>query len=64
MALIQRGASSSFPEKSEGRAAFSSVVCEDMGGGAGVTRGVEPVTGEGFPGVGSEEMLGDEGGKC
>ena len=62
MALIQRVASSSFPEKSEGRAAFSSG-CEDMGGGAGVTRGAGPVTGGGFPGVGSEGMSGDEGGK-
>ena len=56
MALIQRVASSSFPEKSEGRAAFSSAVCEDMGGGAGVTRGR-------FPGMGSEGVSGDEGGK-
>ena len=63
MALIQRVASSSFPEKSEGRAAFSSAVCEDMGGGAGVTRGAGPVTRGGFPGVGSEGVLGDEGGK-
>ena len=63
MALIQRVASSSFPEKSEGRVAFSSVVCEDMGGGAGVARGAGPVTGGGFPGVESEGMSGDEGGK-
>ena len=56
MALIQQVASSSFPEKSEGRAAISSAVCEDMGGGAGVTRG-------GFPGMGSEGVSGDEGGK-
>ena len=63
MALIQRVASSSFPEKSEGRAAFSSVVCEDMGGGAGVTRGTGLVTGDGFPGMGSEEVSGEEGGK-
>ena len=63
MALIQRVASSSFPEKSEGRAAFSSVVCEDMAGGVGVTKGAGPVTGSGFPGVGSEGVLGDEGGK-
>ena len=62
MALIQRVASSSFPEKSEGRAAFSSV-CEDMGGGAGVTRGIGLVVGGGFPGMGGEGMLGDEGGK-
>ena len=63
MALIQRVASSSFPEKSKGRAAFSSAVCKDMGGGTGVTRGAGPVTGDGFPGEGSEGMLGDEGGK-
>ena len=63
MALIHRVASSSFPEKSEGRAALSSVVCEDMGGGAGATGGAVPVTGGGFPGVGSEGVLGDEGGK-
>ena len=62
MALIQRVASSSFLEKSEGRAAFSSAVCEDMGG-TRVTRGAGPVTGGGFPGVGSEGVLGDEGGK-
>ena len=58
MALIHRVASSSFPEKSEGRAASSSAVCEDMGGGAGVTRGAGPTTGGG-----SEGVLGDEGGK-
>ena len=56
-------ASSSFPEKSEGRAAFSLAVCEDMGGGAGVTRGAGLVTGVGFPGVGSGGISGDEGGK-
>ena len=56
-------ASSSFPEKSEGRAAFSSAVCEDMGGGAGVTRGVGLGTGGKFPGMGSEGLSGDEGGK-
>ena len=55
--------SSSFLEKSEGRAAFSSAVCEDMVGGVGVTRGAGLVTGGGFPGVGSEGVLGDEGGK-
>ena len=63
MALIQRVASSFFPEKSVGRAAFSSVVCEDMGVSAGVARGAGPVTGGGFPGVGSEGVSGDEGGK-
>ena len=63
MALIHRVASSSFPEKSEGRAAFSSAVCEDMGGGAWVTRGVGLVTVGGFPGMGSEGVSGDEGGK-
>ena len=63
MALIQRVALSSFPEKSEGRAAFSWAGCEDMGGGAGVTRGAEPVTGGGFPGMGSKGVSGDEGGK-
>ena len=62
MALIQRVASSSFPEKSEGRTAFSSVVCKDMGGGAGATRGAGPVTGGGIP-MGSEGVLGDDGGK-
>ena len=60
MALIQRVVSSSFPEKSKRRAAFSSAVCEDMGSGA---RGVGLVTGGGFPGVGSEGVSGDEGGK-
>ena len=63
MALIQRVVSSSFPEKSEGRVAFNSVVCEDMGGGAGVTRGARLVTEGGFPGMGSEGVSGDEGGK-
>ena len=63
MALIHRVVSSSFPEKSEGRAAFSSAVCEDMGGGAGTTRGAGPVARGGFPGVGSEGVLGDDGGK-
>ena len=58
MALIQQVASSFFPEKSVGRVAFSSVVCKDMGVGAGVTRGIGPVTG-----VGSEGVSGDEGGK-
>ena len=62
MALIQRVASLFFPEKSERRAAFSSAVCEDMVG-AGVARGTGPVTGGGFPGVGSEGVSGDEGGK-
>ena len=63
MALIQRVASSSFPEKSEGRAAFSLVVCEDMGGDAGVTRGAGLVTVGRFPGMGSEGVSGDEDGK-
>ena len=62
MALIHWVASTFFPEKSEGSAAFSSVVCEDMGVGAGVTRGIGPVTG-GFPGVGSEGVSGDKGSK-
>ena len=56
-------ASSFFPEKSAGRAAFSSVVCEDMGVDAGGAGGTGPVTGGGFPGVGSEGVSGDEGGK-
>ena len=63
MALIQRVASSFFPEKSKGRAAFSSAVCEDMGVGARVARGTGPVTRGGFSGVGSEGVSGDEGGK-
>ena len=63
MALIHQVASSLFPEKSKGRAAFSSVVCEDMGFGAGAARGAGPVTGGGFPGVGSKGVSGDEGGK-
>ena len=63
MALIQRVASSSFLEKSEGRAAFNSAVCEDMGGGAGVTRGAGLVTVGGFPGMGNEGVSGDEGGR-
>ena len=63
MALIQQVASLFFPKKSEGRAAFSSVVCEDMGVGAGGARGAGPVTGGGFPGTGSEGVSGDEGGR-
>ena len=63
MALIQRVASSFFPEKSEGRAVFSSAVCEDIGVGAGGAGGAGPVTGGGFPGVGSEGVSGDEGGR-
>ena len=43
--------------------AFSSAVYEDMGGSAGVTRGAGPVAGGGFSGVGSEGVLGDDGGK-
>ena len=59
--MIQRAASSSFPEKSAGRAAFSSTECEDMVG-AGGTRGVGLVTGgEGI--TGDEGIAGDEGGK-
>ena len=56
-------ASSFLPKKSIGRAVFSSTVCEDMVGGAGGTRGTEPVTGGGFLGVGSKGVSGDEGGK-
>ena len=63
MALIQWVALSFFPEKSAGRAAFNSAVCEDMGGGAGVARGAGPVTGGGFPGMGSKGVSRDEGGK-
>ena len=62
MALIHRVASSSFPEKSEGRAAFNSVECEDMGG-TGVAGGTRPETGGRFPEVGNEGVLGDDGGK-
>ena len=56
-------ASSFFPEKSAGRVAFSSAVCEDMGVGAGGTMGAGPVTGGGFPGVGSEGVSEDKGGR-
>ena len=63
MALIQQVASSFFPEKSAGRAAFSSAVCEDMGIGAGVARGAGLVTGGGFPRVWGEGVSGDEGSK-
>ena len=63
MALIQRVASLFFPKKSMGRVAFSSAVCEDMGVGAGGARGAGPVTGGGFPKVGSEGVSGDRGGK-
>ena len=63
MALIQRVASSFFPEKSAGRAAFSSAVCEDMGVGARGAGCTGTVTRGGFPGVGSKGISGDEGGK-
>ena len=63
MALIQQVASSFFPEKSVGRAAFSSVVCEDMGGSTGGAGDAGLVTGGGFSWVGSEGVSGDEGGK-
>ena len=63
MALIQQVALLFFPEKSEGRAAFSSAVCKDMRVGAGGARGAGLVTGGGFPGVGSEGVSGDKGGK-
>ena len=63
MALIQWVASSFFPEKSVGRAAFNLAVCEDMGVGAWDARGAGPVAGGGFPGVGSEGVSEDEGGK-
>ena len=53
--MIQRVASSSFPEKSVGRAALSSAVCEDMVG-AGVTRGAGV-------GAGDKGCTGDEDGK-
>ena len=62
MALIHQVALLFFPEKSEGRAAFSLAVCEDMGVGAGVARGTGPVTG-GSLGVENEGVSGDEGGK-
>ena len=39
------------------------MVCEDMGVGAGGARGAGPVTGGGFPRVGSEGVSGDRGGK-
>ena len=53
--MIQQVASSSFPEKSVGRAALSSAVCEDMVG-AGGAKDAGPVTGDGG-------FAGDEGGK-
>ena len=56
-------ASSFFPEKSEGRAAFSSVVCEDMGGSTGGAGGAGLVTRGGFPRIGSEGVSGGEDGK-
>ena len=59
--MIQQVASSSFPEKSAGRAAVSSAECEDMAG-AGGARGVGLVAGgEGI--TGDEGIAGDEGGK-
>ena len=61
--MIQQVASSFFPEKSTGRAAFSLAVCEDMGVGARGAGCTGAVTRGGFPGVGSEGVLGDDGGK-
>ena len=63
MALIQQVALSFFPEKSVGRVAFSSAVCEDMGGSTGGAGDVELVTEGGFSWVGSKGFSGDEGGK-
>ena len=63
MALIHQVALSFFPEKSEGRAAFSSVVCEDIGGSTGGSGSAGLVTRCGSPGVGSEGVSGGEDGK-
>ena len=49
MALIHQVASSFLPEKSAGRAALSSEVCEDMGGAVGA-EGVGPTVGAGNTG--------------
>ena len=61
MALIHRVASSFLPEKSVGRVAFSSAVCEDiMGGGVG-TGGTGPTMGAGDTGSREAFGAGDKG---
>ena len=61
MALIHQVASSFLPEKLAGRAAFSSVVCEDITGGAVGAGGAGPTVGAGDTGSGEASDAGDEG---
>ena len=63
--MIHRVASLFLPEKLAGRAAFSSVVCEDIIGVAVEAGGTGPTVGVGFTvGTGSGEAsgAGDKGG--
>ena len=65
MALIHWVALSFLPEKSVGRAAFSSEECEDMAGGAMGARGIGCVTGDeasGENGSGEASGAGGKGG--
>ena len=65
MALIHWMASSFSPEKLAERAAFSSVVCEDMTGGAMGARGAGPTGGAWVTGgIGSDEASSVEDKGC
>ena len=58
MALIHQVASSFLPEKSVGRVAFSSEMCEDITGGAVGAGGLGPAEGTGFTvGTGSVTVM-------
>ena len=60
MALIHQVASSFLPEKSAGRVAFSSEVCEDIIGGTVRARGVGPTVSAGVTGSGEASGTGDK----
>ena len=62
MSLIHWVASSFLPEKSAGRAVFSSGVCEDMARGVGGAGGMGPAVGAGDTGSREASGAGDEGG--
>ena len=61
MALIHWMGSSFLPEKSAGRAAFSSEVCMDMARGAVGAGGAGPAVGVGETGSREASGAGDEG---
>ena len=60
MTLIHQVASSFLPEKLAGRVAFTSVVCEDMAGGAVGAGGAGPTVGAGDTGSREASGAGDE----